>query len=41
MIHNGTLQPTSSPWNELPCDIKTEPTLNTFKSRYDKYVKNF
>ena len=30
-----------SPWNDLPCDIKTAPTLNTFKSRYDKYVKNF
>jgi len=28
-----------SPWNDLPCDIKTAPTLNTFKSRYDKYVK--
>ena len=22
------------------CDIKTAPTLNTFKSRYDNYVKN-
>jgi len=21
-------------WNDLPCDIKTAPTLNTFKSRY-------
>ena len=30
-----------SPWNDLPCDIKTAPTLNTFKSRYDEYVKNF
>ena len=30
-----------SPWNDLPCDIKTAPTLNTFKSRYDKYVKNY
>ena len=28
-----------SPWNDLPCDIKTAPTLNTFKSRYDKHVK--
>ena len=28
-----------SPWNDLPCDIKTAPTLNTFQSRYDKYVK--
>jgi len=27
--------------NDLPCDIKTAPTLNTFKSRYDEYVKNF
>ena len=30
-----------SPWNDLPCDKKTAPTLNTFKSRYDEYVKNF
>ena len=30
-----------SPWNDLPCDIKSAPTLNTFKSRHDKYVKNF
>ena len=26
-------------WNDLPCVIKTAPTLNTFKSRYDNYVK--
>ena len=30
-----------STWNDLPCYIKTAPTLNTFKSRYKKYVKNF
>ena len=29
------------PWNDLPCVIKTAPTLNTFKSRYEKYVKKF
>ena len=28
-----------STWNDLTCDIKTAPTLTTFKSRYDKYVK--
>ena len=27
-----------SPWNDLPSDIETAPTLNT--SRYDKYVIN-
>ena len=30
----------SSPWNDLPCDIKTAPTLNIYKPRYEKYVKN-
>ena len=23
-----------------PCDIKTVPILNTFKSRYDYYIKS-
>ena len=28
------------PWNNLPCDIKTVPTLNIYKPRFEKYVKN-
>ena len=30
-----------NPWNSLPLSIKTAPSLDSFKSRYDKHMFNF